>query len=106
MAISSAQAPNLDDYGTDLDTALALIARLRADREEERARADAAEGRLAQLEQEVGIWRQRAAEAEAAQRDLVETHQRMVGEWRAEMTTRAREFDILRQEVRAHVFVS
>ena len=51
---------------SDLDAALALISRLRADREEQRARAENSEAHMVDQEKELNLALQRAGAAEVA----------------------------------------
>ena len=60
--------PMMGDFSpkSDLDAALALISRLRADREEQRARAENSEAHMVDQEKELNLALQRAGAAEVA----------------------------------------
>lgn len=84
---------------TDVDAALALLTRVRADREAHRVRADKAEAQVGALLEELARAQRRAGEAEAQQVQLQHVHEHMVREWTAESAARLRDFEQLQQQV-------
>ena len=87
------------DEVTEVEAALALLTRVRADREAHRMRAEEADARTASLAAELAAAIRRSQEAEQAMDNLQRAHERIVREWTEDSAAHLREFEKLRDQV-------
>lgn len=83
----------------DLDTALAVIAQLKLDREHTRVRAEDAEARLFALSSELAAAQQALAETEQRAVATRSAYEARIRQWHEEAKQGADEFEQIRQQV-------